>query len=305
MKIIQEPKESLPTRIISGQKAKFEILEKYSLKFKDSSTENSYIRSLILRKNNNEVLSNKQNHKYFAVYLVVTIVIYDIFYIAADNSASIITFQIVFLNSVGMVLFLVYFLIQKRYLASFLSEILMIFYLLLGTSLIINNQPVQLLIFGQSATNFSCVFGLLVLQNSSKFVVLMTFRAYAFTNLLISGLYLVLHLVSSQFILITILEFLVVFCYSIMESMKFYFIEIAKREKFVLYKNCVVNIKNEETMTEIEEISSGLHESLEILNFLIPLITRNKVYLQRMHEVLSKIFKTILTKNNIYEVDVE
>jgi 3'5'-cyclic nucleotide phosphodiesterase len=296
--------ESHVERHLTEGETKVEPLNKYSLRFNNKKIEKSYLASLLSSDSPKLQVSFNENHKYFLLSIFGVLCFYNVFYILSYRNKKSFIFQIVSLNFFSVFLMLKHYLIQKQYIKQYGIELLGFCYTCTCVSLSLNSFPVQEFIFGSKNTNFTCILGILVLQGSSKFIILFTFRSYIISNTIIAVAYLILHLASDQKILITILEFLVFILVVIVESFKFYNIELNSREIYAISVK-TVSVDSYEGMTEIEGISSGIHEALNIVDYMLPDSDKYKSYLQSVHQLLNKILKTIISKNNIYEVDIE
>ncbi|OMJ82458.1 hypothetical protein SteCoe_16867 [Stentor coeruleus] len=305
MKTSPEPgRDSQTDRNLIETDPKTDTLHKFSLQFKDQNAENSYIMSLIYPKCQNFQATKVENHYYFLTTLLAILIIYSLGYIFSYELSSSLTFQLLILNISGLCFYILYFLIRKQLLSTLLPEILQFFYFSISTALILNGKFLQIWIFNSSSSAFSCIFGILLMQTTSKFVLLFTFRAFFITNLLISFVYLALNIASEQDLLLTLLEFFVLFISTVIETMKFYFSELEYRER---YEISSINIqgKNKEAMTEIESITFYIQQALGIVNMLMFTSVRYKANMKELFEVLNKVLKGIMTKTNLYEVDME
>lgn len=306
MKTSPEPrKDSKTDRNLIESESKTGILQKSSLHFRNLSIENSYIASLLYPKNSSFHVTSIENHYYFLCTLLAVLIIYSLNYILSYELTSSLVFQLLILNVSGLFMFLAYFSVQKHILRIFRTEILQFCYLAFLISLILNSKLLQIWIFNSSSCTFSCVFGILLLQATSKFVILFTYRAFFLANLLISFIYLGLNIASSQDLLLTLLEFAIILCWTVLETTKFYFTELEYREKFALCNTNSKDNNKKEAMTEIESIISSLNQAMDIINTLLITTVKHKVYLQKIYEILSKVLKIIITKGNLYEVDMD
>jgi hypothetical protein len=105
--------------------------------------------------------------------------------------------------------------------------------------------------------------------------------------------------------LLTLLEFAIILCWTVLETTKFYFAELEYREKFALCNTNLQDNNKKEAMTDIETIISSINQAMDIINTLLITTVKHKAYFQKIYEILSKVLKIIITKGNLYEVDMD
>ncbi|CAG9314499.1 unnamed protein product [Blepharisma stoltei] len=283
------------------------------LKFSNDSIEMMY-QNLIVNWNRYPekiTKSFKQDLRLYLYSYYLLSIVYLILYIVAtsDHDSGNISACTIGLMA-GHMLFstIMYFLsFYTDLFRSLRASALILTYLIIAAILIINNQPIQELIFDEKMDHYmSCMLGLLILLSVSSSIIHTNLSWFFIINSLIAIFYLIIHLCSDQSISTTFFEFSIYISRVFIESKKFYLHEIISREKFLAFKrNGEDHISSSEPQTEIEEIMGYLKESIECTKLLSQSVIPTRSKIGRVQELLNKVIDIIRSKSNIYKVSID
>ncbi|CAG9316785.1 unnamed protein product [Blepharisma stoltei] len=286
-----------------------------TLKFKNKSLEKEFKESILFgKKKFHEFYPMQGKHFFLSFYgtMLVYILMYILVYATDNLYSKIFEFQVISLALVLIFSIIIFCLsYHTRIFRKFRIDILQFNYFSFGVFLILNNPPVQVAIFGDEADVYiSSLPGLLVILGVSKFVLYTNYFEFGITNICLAIIYLISHLPSKQSLITTLLELAIYVFQIVYETAKFYQVEVKLRYHFQLLQADAElekdNGTNDGPKSEIEEVTSWLIESLELIESLISQASAaSKLQLARVLELLNKTSKTITSKRNIYSTDIE
>ena len=288
---------------------------RFTLKFSNSSMEKDY-NEIILTEIASAVGINRSESlpsffmSYFAV-VTIYLISYISSYLEGNSNQSSLMFQLILILPISLFTLLIVGLISIEVLDSKLkTKFLLFFYFITCEAIILNSLNVQSKIFlPKSNKGFQTILGILPLFCTSKFVVYNSFLMYFLGNTLICTSFLILNLTTGDNVQEIILEFLLLFSVSCIETKNFFTLEKRAREKFATIRGYLAPRKDEDRYfspkSDIEEIFSILKDSVGMMANGINAKVMDSLSLQKVFENLTIIMRMLGSRSSVYSVDLE